>query len=204
MFKLKRRPWLKPLKDTGTWNGMQDWIRGFDTLGEAWSVCQRGDWMLDILKHSLDGFSVPDGESSIFHNKRLISASYKCARHLLQHLPDAPVPTSIINSVAADDINIDDILKAHGIYDTLSELMNLSHDSNPFCLHNACMQISFILSSGSMEHKFETAKSTELQLLKECADIIRNDYPTPPIMTWKELGTWRNTLTDSERDKLLI
>ena len=41
--------WLKPIKRMGACLDAIVWCEDYDSLEEAWLVCERGDWMLDKL-----------------------------------------------------------------------------------------------------------------------------------------------------------
>ena len=81
-----------------------DWAEKFDTLEEAWEVCERGDWMLWLAaKKQMD-------------RKKIVSAACECARLSLQYTDDPRVLACIETTErwTRDEATLDEVEAAAG------------------------------------------------------------------------------------------
>jgi len=165
-----------------------NWCSRFESLSSLWQECVRGDWMLEIISGSLDGFV---SGSSVFHNVRRLSVSCSCARHLSKYLPAARNIDEILTDCSAwvnrsdSSKDVVALIADERCYAVRANLVSLSYSSSSSGnLYLACQGIAYILSAPT---DFQQQDNRKNQLLLECAEIIRAGYPEPPVLTWREL-----------------
>ena len=175
MINFKRRKWLKELAKCHTIDKKEFilWSKQFDYVSDLWQQCIRGDWMLEILSCSLDGFV---GEnSSIFHNTQQLSVSCSCAKHLLKYLPISKDLSKVINDCFAwskkenesKDVSI--LIADEFYYSAQSNLVALAYTGKSGNLYLACQEIAYIVSPPLDFLHRDNMKS---QLLHECSNNL--------------------------------
>ena len=73
------KTWIRPIKGIGACKEAMEWAEQFGSLSEAWSKCERGDWMLWLLGRKA---GPPKSES----RKKLVLAACQCARLALPYV----------------------------------------------------------------------------------------------------------------------
>ena len=105
------KEWIKPLEKMGACEEAIKWCGDYDTLGEAWLKCKRGDWMLWLLGRLSDE---PESDS----RKKLVLTACRCARLALPHVkvgelrPLKAIETTERWAMGEDGITLDDVRTA--------------------------------------------------------------------------------------------
>src|SRR3972149_3370927 len=107
-----------------------EWVEEYDSLDEAWQVCERGDWSL-WLAGKLSGS--PDSDS----RKRVVLAACQCARLSLKYVtPGETRPLKAIETAEAwsrgeGNITLSDVRKAaDAAHDAAHDAAPDAHDAH--------------------------------------------------------------------------
>ena len=144
----KHTKYLKSLDACGE---AVEWAKNYDTLQKAWDDCHRGDWMLWLL-----GAKV--GKPGTRSRKKLVLTACKCARLSLRYVPEGEMrPLKAIetaeNYARDDDTTLDEVRTA------------------------AASAAAAYASSSAASSAAYAAYASSAAASKECADIVRKDYP---------------------------
>jgi len=133
----------------------------------AWRSCERGDWML-WLTAKLAG---PPGDDS---RRPLVLAACECARLVLHLLPvgeDRPRRAiEMAEHWAKGDMTLDDARVA-----AAADAANAAANANAYAAnaYAAANAAAYAADAAAARRKTE----------RQCADIVRRWYPTPPPLT---------------------
>ena len=153
--------------DLNTLNACEDaveWAGEYKSLGAAWDVCQRGDWMLWLVGRMA-------GPSESDSRKAIVLCCCECARLALKHVPNGEDrPRLAIEAAerwAKDEGGtlIDVRAAADAAYDYVD-----AADATAYAAAYAAAARA--ATAAARNHT-----------LSECADIVRKHYPNPPVIT---------------------
>ena len=149
-----RENWIKPIAKLDPCKDALIWAKDFDNLDDAWQACERGDWMLWLLG-KLAGS--PKSKS----RKKLVLAACQCARLALPHIQKGELrPLKAIETAEAWSRG------ERGVV-TLEEVRKAAYAATS-------------AASAAASAAYATSATTRKTTLKECADIVRDFYPSVP------------------------
>ena len=144
------RPHIKYLKKLGACSVAVDWAKQYDSLQEAWDVCERGDWMLWLK-----------GAQPDCPRQELVLAACECARLALPYVPDGETrPLAAIET--AEDW-------ARGGKSTLEQVRNAANAAYAATAAANAAFAAFAAANASYAVHGKTPR--------ECADIARKYWP---------------------------
>ena len=73
------KTWIEPLKRMSACEGALEWCESYNSLPDAWTACERGDWMLWLLGKLA-------GEANSDSRKKLVLTACQCARLALLYV----------------------------------------------------------------------------------------------------------------------
>ena len=166
--------WIKTLNEMKACGNALKWCNGYESLAEAWAVCQRGDWMLWLLG-KLSG--KPESDS----HKKLVLIACKCARLSLPYVKEGELrPLRAIEVTEAwargdKGIRREDVRKAaHAAYDAA------------YAAHAAYAAAYAAYDAAHAAYAAADAADTSRRsTLEKCADIVRGYYPVAPKLKKK-------------------
>ncbi len=152
--------WLTQIENMNACPEAVQWANDYDSLEEAWAACDRGDWMLWLLRKRL---SDPDGPD----NKKLVLTACQCARLVLPYVRAGETrPLKVIETAEAwvrGEASLADIKDAYAT----SAYAGIHPDNAAYAYTAVYFTVYFAADAAR--------KST----LKQCADIVREHYPAP-------------------------
>ena len=144
------RPHIKYLKKLGACSVAVDWAKQYDSLQEAWDVCECGDWMLWLK-----------GAQPDCPRQELVLAACECARLVLPYVPDGETrPLAAIET--AEDW-------ARGGKSTLEQVRNAANAAYAATAAANAAFAAFAAANASYAVHGKTPR--------ECADIARKYWP---------------------------
>jgi len=144
------RPHIKYLKKLGACSVAVDWAKQYDSLQEAWDVCECGDWMLWLK-----------GAQPDCPRQELVLAACECARLALPYVPDGETrPLAAIET--AEDW-------ARGGKSTLKQVRNAANAAYAATAAANAAFAAFAAANASYAVHGKTPR--------ECADIARKYWP---------------------------
>lgn len=148
--------WVRKLEALGACNDAVQWSRGYASIDDAWSACPRGDWMLWLAGKAA---GPPQSEG---RKKKLVLAACDCARLALpifeKRYPGNNTARNCINTAerwALGNATYDELLTARRA-----------------AAHAAAVYAAAVYAAATRE-----------KTLADCAEIVRQHYPTPPLTT---------------------
>jgi len=180
------KAWLKPIDKLGACKEAVEWGEQFETIDEAWSKCEHGEWMLWLLG-KLAGS--PKTES----RRKLVLTACQCARLLLYRVPEGELrPLQAIETTERW------ARKEKGI--TLG-MVKIAADAAAYAAEELATQ-SFLYRyalylESELDAAYAAADAADAASLggyaaaygveaKRCADIVRENYPAPPVLWGKK------------------
>ncbi len=134
------------------------WIAQFNTLQQAWNVCEHGDWMLWLLGKQ-------SGEPESKSRKKLVLTACKCARLSLKYVsknekrPLMAIETAEKWAKGDDSVSLLDVRNAaYAAYAGAANAANAAANAA-----NAAANAANAAAAS--------------KVLKQCANIVRKDYP---------------------------
>ena len=150
------KSWLMGIKRLKACNEAIEWGKQFDTLGEAWQKCERGEWMLWLLG-KLSG--KPGSDS----RKKLVLAACGCARLSLPYVPKGEIrPLRAIETAEA---------WARGDAGITLQMVKAA------AAYAAYAAAAGAYAAYAAHAAYAAARKATL---KKCADIVRQHYPEAP------------------------
>ena len=135
----------------------------YKTLNDAWQVCERGDWMLWLV-------GTLSGELGSDKRKKLVLTACQCARLALPYVTkDDTRPLKAIEMAEAwanGDPGI-----------SLSDLRTAAHAAAYTAVYTA------VYTANAAYAAVYAANAANAATQSQCADIVRQYYPTAPKLT---------------------
>ena len=164
-----------------------EWVESFPTLQKGWDKCERGDWMLWLLGKQ-------SGKSGSQSRKKLVLTACKCARLALKYVPkNEKRPLKAIQTAEKwgggdSSISLADVKNAYAAAYAAYAAYAASATADAAYAAYAAYAASATASayaaaaSASADAVSVAASATASaaiinKVLKQCADIVREDYP---------------------------
>ena len=151
--------------------GALEWLETQDSWEKAWRDCERGDWSIWLVGR-LSG--PPESKS----RKKLVYVACQCARLALPYVPKGEGrPLKAIETAEAyvkgdatlDDVRTDAAAAADAAYAAAADAAAAAA---------AAADAAYAADAAAAAAYAAYAKRKEI--LKQCADIVRQHYPKPP------------------------
>lgn len=141
-----------------------EWAKQFETLKEAWAVCERGDWMLWIA-----------AKAGLCTRKELVFAACQCARLALPYSKSESVLRCIEVTEAwtRDEATIDEVIEARNAAYTAAD-----DDASYAAATAAAAAYDFAYDSDAAAYAADAFDddAARKNTLKKCADLVRHLY----------------------------
>jgi hypothetical protein len=140
-----------------------EWAKNYETLSDAWAVCERGDWMLWIA-----------GKEGLCTRQELVFAACQCARLSLPYTKDKRVLIciEITEAWTRGEATIDDVKIARK---SASAAAYVAYVADAYS--NAAYVAYAAASAASVDaYASSAAAATRKEVLKQCADLVRYLY----------------------------
>ena len=178
--------WLKPIKRLSACKEAIEWGEQYGTIDEAWTNCERGDWMLWLVGKLA-------GKPASKSRKRLVLTACECARLALPYVRQGEKrPLKAIEAAeqwarGEHNITLSDV-GAYAAADAASACAAGAADAACACAAcaasacaadaaSACAACAACAAGAACAADADARKKT----LKRCGDIVRKHYPKPPI-----------------------
>ena len=166
------KDWIKPILELGACRDALEWAESYDSLDEAWAACERGDRML-WLAGRLAG---PPRTKS---RRKLVLTACPCARLALPYVPKGEMrPLKAMETAEAW------ARQEPGI--TLRDVREVTYAAfEAYAAANAAYTAAYAANAAANAAAYaanaaNAARRKEIQ--HQCADIVREHYPRPPIL----------------------
>ena len=178
--------WLKKIGKIGACSESLKWANQYDSLKDAWAVCERGDWMLWLLG-KLSG--APETKS----RKKLVLTSCQCARLSLKYVKEgenrpfkaietaekwargeAGITLYDVGHAADAAYAADSAAAADAAYAAAAAAYAADAADASYAATAA------YAAAAAAAYAAYTA-AARFSTLKECADIVRKSYKTPRL-----------------------
>jgi hypothetical protein len=161
------------------------WSKEFNTLKEAWEVCERGDWMLWLLGKQ----SGPVDSDS---RKKLVWTSCQCARLALPCVKegeDKPrIAIEAAEAYAINEASIEDVRNAATAATAAAHTDDAAATAATAAAHTAddaaANAAAYAAAAAANAAAYAAAAyaaaayaAARRKTLKQCANIIRENYP---------------------------
>jgi hypothetical protein len=167
--------WTDALHGLNACRGAIDWAGGYDSLAAAWAACERGDWMLWLAGR----VAGPPGDDT---RRPLVLAACACARLALPYVPDGEErPLRAIETAEAwargdTGVTLEQVRFAAADADAAFVAATAAYvDATYGAFVATCAAIA------SSAYDVEAA-GDRVATLRQCADLVREYYPTPPVL----------------------
>ena len=164
---------VEKLENMGACREAVEWAREFRSMMEAWRACERGDWMLWYIGRL-------SGKPESASRRRLVLCSCKCARLGLPYVPQGEKRPLVAIQTAER--------WAHGEGGVSLEDVRAAADAAAYAASAASAAAYAAYAAASAAYAAANAAAyaayaaARLRVLSECADLVREAYPTPPRM----------------------
>lgn len=165
------------LIDLGACEDAVTFASQYPTIGEAWDACERGDWMLWLA-----------AKAGLCTREQLVLAACACARLALVHVPggeDRPrIAIETAEAWADGRAAIDEVRAAA---DAAYAAAAYADDAAAYAAADAAAYAAYAAAAAYADDAAAVAAvAARNRVLRECADIVRNQ-----AATW---GNWRAKL----------
>ena len=190
------KDWVRKIGELNACREALKWAEGFDSLKEAWAVCERGDWMLWLLG-KLSG--APETKS----RKKLVLTACECARLSLKYVkkgeerPLKSIETAEKWARGEAGITLDDVGHAAYAANTAATSYAAYAANTAATSYAAAAAYSAAASYAAdgaacasyaaaaaawnaADASYAGAATSRLSTLKKCADIVLKYYPEAP------------------------
>jgi len=170
------KTWTRKLKLLGACSEAVDWCQRYDSLNDAWQVCERGDWMLWLVGRL-------SGEPGSDARKKLVLTACQCARLSLKYVKEGELrPLKAIETAekwarGEDGITLDDVQKAAAA----TYAANAAYAAAATYAANAAYA-AYAAAYAAYAAAY-AAYAARKSILKQCADIVRQSYPMSPELS---------------------
>ncbi len=189
------KTWVKPIKEMGACAEGLVFAERYDSLTEAWASCEHGDWMLWLLGKL-------SGEPGSDSRRKLVLTACKCARLSLQY-----VQTGETRPLKAIETTEQWANKVNGI--TLSDVQKSAYAAHAatyaayaaayaaaaaadaayaayaaaYAVYAANTAVYAVYAANAAAYAAYAANAAaRIDILKKCADIVREIYPVAPTL----------------------
>ena len=163
--------WQLKIKRLGACDEAVEWIQEYETPQEAWVACECGNWMMWLLGR----LSGPPESNS---RKKLVLTACQCARLALPYVkkgeerPLRAIETAEKWARGEDGIIIEDVRKAAAAaYAAYAADAAYAAYAAAYAAYAADVAAYAAYAADAAARK---------QVLKQCADIVRQNYPEAP------------------------
>ena len=164
-----------------------EWVESFPTLQKGWDKCERGDWMLWLLGKQ-------SGKSGSQSRKKLVLTACKCARLALKYVPkNEKRPLKAIQTAEKwgggdSSISLADVKNAYvaaSAYADAADADDAAYaaDAAAYAAYAAAdaayaaYAAAYAAYAAADAAYAADAAAIINKVLKQCADIVREDYP---------------------------
>jgi len=178
---------IDDLKCIGVCQEAIKWAANYKTIEEAWNVCDRGDW---LLWYAGKMAGKPGSDS----RKKLTLAACQCARLALPYTDDDRAEQAIVIAeqwaLGDESVTLKDVKKCvSAAYNTYAASYNAYASYAAYAsayASYAAYYASYAASScaayyaAASSYAASSYAAAKKEVLKQCADIVREFYPEPP------------------------
>jgi hypothetical protein len=158
------KDYLEKLKELGACHEAMKWSETFITSQEAWMACEKGHWMLWLIGRLS---SIPGSDK----RKKLVLTVCKCARLTLPLVKEGELQPLkdivIVEQWARGENNI-----------TLNDVQNAAYTAA--YTSSAAYAAAYAAYAANAAYAAANAAANtvrDIKTIKQCADIVRVDYP---------------------------
>jgi len=176
------------------------WAANYKTIEEAWNVCDRGDWLLWYAGKM-------SGKPGSDRRKKLTLAACQCARLALPYTDDDRAEQTIVIAeqwaLGNESVTLEDVKNAaSAAYASAAAAYSAYSAYSASAAHaaaSAASAASASYASAAASYAVSAASAyassyasyasyvafaaAKKEVLKQCADIVRQFYPEPPIVS---------------------
>jgi hypothetical protein len=186
------RHWLDPIRTLEPCRAALEWLATQPDAATAWATCERGDWMLWLAGRYV-------GEPGSDARRPLALAACACARLALpvfeaRH-PDDQRPRQAVETAeawarGAPGVTLDTVRASSAAYATYASAYAAASATASFAAASvaasAAASAAASVAAASAAASFAAASAaasavTRTDMLRRCADLVRQYYPLPPI-----------------------
>jgi hypothetical protein len=161
------------------------WARDFDSLDAAWAACERGDWMLWLAGKT-------SGEPMSEQRKRVVLAACACARLALPHVrageerPLRAIELAERWARGEADVSRQEMRAADAADAAYAAAAYAAYAAcgaaAAYAAYAAAYAADAAYAYGAAADAADAAYARK-KILRECADLVRRHYPSPPEIT---------------------
>jgi len=187
---------VEKLENMGACREAVEWAREFRSMMEAWRACERGDWMLWYIGRL-------SGKPESVSRRRLVLCSCKCARLGLPYVPQGEKRPLVAIQTAErwahgeGGVSLEDVRAAADAAAYAASAASAADaayaaasaaDAAAYAASAASAAAYAAYAAASAAYAAANAAAyaayaaARLRVLSECADLVREAYPTPPRM----------------------
>ena len=157
------------------------WAANYKTIEEAWNVCDRGDWLLWYAGKM-------SGKPGSDRRKKLTLAACQCARLALPYTDDDRAEQTIVIAeqwaLGNESVTLEDVKNAaSAAYASAAAAYSAYSAYSAAAASYAVSAASAYASSYASYASYVAFAAAKKEVLKQCADIVRQFYPEPPIVS---------------------
>jgi hypothetical protein len=193
--------WTHALHDLDACDDALAWAEGYDSLDAAWAACERGDWMLWLAGR----VAGPPGDDT---RRPLVLAACACARLALPYVPDGeerPLRAiEIAEAWARGDAGVTleqvryaaeaaaayaaEAAAAYAAYAAAAYAAEAAADAAAAYAAEAAADAAADAATDDAAAAAYAAAAVvavvgdRVATLRQCADLVREYYPTPPVL----------------------
>ena len=165
------KTWIKPIAklETACREAREaiEWAEQYDGLQEAWTQCERGDWMLWLVGRMA---------KSKRDRQQLALAACACARLALPYVPVGEThplhAIEITERWARGEVGVTLKMVRHAIAAAYYTI-NANYAAN----YAATYAANYVAAHAA----YASNAATRISVLNQCADIVRHYYPTMEV-----------------------
>lgn len=173
--------WTDDLVRLGACPPAVEWAKDYASLDEAWAVCDRGDWMLWLA-------GCVGGGSGSDTRRQLTLAACGCARLLLADFeavfPGDTRPRTAIETAerwARGEAGV-----SLAAVRTAADATYATYAAAAYAAYAATESAATTTAASAAAYVAariaRIAPAAKQRALRDCADIVRRHYPTPPVI----------------------
>jgi hypothetical protein len=188
---MKKTEYLQKLKELNACQEAINWSAGFDDAQQAWDACENGAWMLWLVGKLCED------------RKLLVLAACQCARLALKYIPEnekRPVTAIEIAEKWArneEGVTLEHVRLAasasYAAYAASYAAANAARaaraaNAAAYAASDAAAYAAYAASyaAANAARAARAANAAADEILKQCADIVRQYYPKNPVLVFEK------------------
>ena len=179
------KEWLKPIQRMGACEEAIKWGEEYDSAGEAWNNCERGDWMLWLCGKLSD---------KLASRKKLVLTACECARLTLLYVKegeDRPLKALETAEQWARGENNVTLAMVRTSADAAADAATAAAPERAAyyaayaAYYAAAAYDATYAAAHAAAYASYAAAASRRVTLKQCADTARKHYPIAPTGKWR-------------------